>query len=292
MTRFFSRGRSLTAAAALLLLPGAFAQTFPMNAVLDGPQDGTTATAIGSASAVVDTAANTVTFTLQFSGLSSTQTAAHIHGPANPGANGGVQFSIGVGSPINGVWNYPQSMEADILGGRTYFNVHTQNLPGGEIRGQLTRTPINYCSCGAGSGPCGNDDASAGCANSTGSGASIQSGGMASVALDTLSLSATGLPANQNGIFYMGPNQIAAPFGDGQRCVGGTVFRYPVQNAGSAGTLTLGPGIAAYSVAHFPLSGQITSGSSWNFQCWHRDPGGPCGAGYNLSDAVSVSFTP
>ena len=46
-----------------------------------------------------------------------------------------------------------------------------------------------------------------------------------------------------------------------------------------------------YSTPPAP-AGQITVGSTWNFQLWFRDPMGPGGTGFNLSSAVSVTFTP
>ena len=39
-------------------------------------------------------------------------------------------------------------------------------------------------------------------------------------------------------------------------------------------------------------SGQITVGSSWNFQFWYRDPAGPGGTGFNLSDGLHAIFCP
>ncbi len=41
-------------------------------------------------------------------------------------------------------------------------------------------------------------------------------------------------------------------------------------------------------------SGQVTAGSTWNYQFWYRDPpgggGGP--AGFNLSNGMSITFCP
>jgi hypothetical protein len=94
-------------------------------------------TAFGCARMTVDTDANTVTYRIAFTGLSATETAAHFHGPAAVGANAPVVFGLGTGNPKVGVWTYPESIEADILGGRFYINIHTTAFPGGEIRGQV-----------------------------------------------------------------------------------------------------------------------------------------------------------
>ncbi|TDJ67328.1 MAG: hypothetical protein E2O39_14925 [Planctomycetota bacterium] len=155
-----------------------------------------------------------------------------------------------------------------------------------------------YC-FGDGSGaacPCGNTGGTGqGCLNSTGSGAVLSGGGSASVAADDLVLSATNLPATQFGILYMGPDPTAVPFGDGLRCIdaGALGFhRFPVRNAGPGGTIVEGPGVVAFSLGNFPTAGHIASGSTWNFQAWFRDPGGPCSNAFELSNGLAVAFVP
>ena len=69
-------------------------------------------------------------------------------------------------------------------------------------------------------------------------------------------------------------------------------FRFGVQSSGPDGVISAGPGIAAYSQAAFSLAGQITAGDIWRFQAWFRDPAGPCGSGFNLSNAVELVFRP
>jgi len=93
--------------------------------------------AYGAGRFVVDTGAKTVTYHISFHGLSSAETAAHIHGAAGPGVNTGIKHNLGVGNPKVGVWNYDPADEADILAGLMYVNIHTVNFPGGEIRGQI-----------------------------------------------------------------------------------------------------------------------------------------------------------
>ncbi|MDA1265319.1 MAG: right-handed parallel beta-helix repeat-containing protein [Planctomycetota bacterium] len=143
--------------------------------------------------------------------------------------------------------------------------------------------------------PCGNDDQSAGCANSTGVGGQLLAvAGTGSVSVDDLILRATGLPLNQNGLVFMGGGQANAVIGDGLLCISGGasgIFRYGVQNTGSQGVLTLGPGITSLS-QQFAMSGHIAAGETWHFQVWHRDPQGPCGSGTNFSNAIAVTFTP
>ena len=191
------------------------------------------------------------------------------------------------------------SVEGDlILAGAAY--APGPNGPGAGYIFQVPSFATAYCfgtSC-----PCGNDDpAYGGCANSIignddePQGARIAACGTASVAADDLVLELTHLPPNKFGLFYMGGGQTQLPFGDGQRCVdtGGIgIFRYnPVQNSGSSGYLTLGPGIVTRSQS-FPTNGHIDPGETWYFQGWYRDPMGPCGTAFNLSNGLAVTFAP
>ena len=108
-------------------------------ATLEGSQvvPPTSSGATGSGLFSIDDVANTVTYSISYSGLMGVETAAHIHGMAPPGANAGVVHALPAGEPKNGVWNYTEAQEVDILAGRTYVNIHTTLFPGGEIRGQI-----------------------------------------------------------------------------------------------------------------------------------------------------------
>lgn len=152
---------------------------------------------------------------------------------------------------------------------------------------------VGTLSCFGNACPCGNDDAAAGCFNSTGRGAFLAGVGSLTVAVDDLALATTQLPPFANGILFMGSALVGPlPFGDGLRCVAGSTFRWGFANSGAAGTFTYGPGLSAFSSANFPVQFQLTAGSTWNFQTWYRDPGGPCGSGFSMSNAESVTFVP
>jgi hypothetical protein len=128
---------------AALGVPAAHADTYVYGCILgqgqEVPPNGSTAAGCGQF--LIDTAANTVSYRIAFGGLTGAETAAHIHGPAAPGANGGVLTALPAGNPKVGVWNYAEPQEADILNGRTYVNIHSGGFPGGEIRGQVV--PLN-----------------------------------------------------------------------------------------------------------------------------------------------------
>jgi hypothetical protein len=97
----------------------------------------------GSATASLDTATKQLTWTVDYSGLSGPATAAHIHGPAAPGANAGVLVPLGtnLANPIKGSATLTDAQISDLESGQTYINLHTADNKGGEIRGQLQRTP-------------------------------------------------------------------------------------------------------------------------------------------------------
>ena len=97
----------------------------------------------GTAEITVDTTGKKVMFTVNFEGLSGDAVAAHIHGPAEAGANAGVIVNIGMAgglkSPIKGELPLTDAQIADVTAGKSYVNVHTAANKGGEIRGQITK---------------------------------------------------------------------------------------------------------------------------------------------------------
>jgi hypothetical protein len=114
-----------------------------MKATLDGksetPPNASTAT--GTADIDYDAASKKLTWKLTYSGLTGPATAAHFHGPAEPGKNAGVAVAIpnATTSPNEGSATLTDAQAADLLAGKYYVNVHTAANPGGEIRGQVTK---------------------------------------------------------------------------------------------------------------------------------------------------------
>ena len=87
---------------------------------------------------------NTLDYNVSFSGLSSAQTGAHIHGPAAAGVNGGVVFAFALGSPMIGTFGPLTAPQvSDLTNGLYYVNVHTTTYGPGEIRGQILATGTN-----------------------------------------------------------------------------------------------------------------------------------------------------
>ena len=137
----------LATVVAAALVAGGCAQTGPQNrvelfeATLTGanevPPNNSTAT--GTAEVRLNEAANTITWKVLFSGLSGPATGGHIHGPAGPDQNAGVQVPFGnlVAQPIAGEARITPEQVNQLTSGQWYVNIHSQRFPGGEIRGQL-----------------------------------------------------------------------------------------------------------------------------------------------------------
>ena len=162
--------------ATALMLPGPAAYAIPVTFVgqLAGANEvpPIASPGMGLATVVLDPTAQTIQVNATFSGLTSNDTAAHIHCCAPLGTNAGVAttvpafpgFPLGVnsGTYSSVVFDLTQptiynpafvaleggtiplaeaALIAGIQNGQTYLNIHTMINPGGEIRGQLEPVP-------------------------------------------------------------------------------------------------------------------------------------------------------
>jgi CHRD domain-containing protein len=112
-----------------------------LKATLDGKSAGTTSAGTGTADVDYDAASKKLSWKVTYSGLSGPATAAHFHGPAEPGKNAGVAVAIPnqATSPVEGSATLTDAQAADLLSGKYYVNIHTQANPAGEIRGQVSK---------------------------------------------------------------------------------------------------------------------------------------------------------
>lgn len=158
----------------------------------------------------------------------------------------------------------------------------------------LGGTCVSFCwDC-----PCGNQGASLqGCANSTGEGANLIVSGTASLANDSLALTAAPVP-NQPGVFFQANAEIQpTPFGAGLRCCGGSVLRIGTYMAANqvadtaSGALIGGFGPP---ISQHPGNASLQAGDVRCYQYWFRDPGAgnPCpGTAFNLSRSQQVFWS-
>jgi hypothetical protein len=138
--------------------------------------------------------------------------------------------------------------------------------------------------------PCGNAGGTGnGCASSINPlGANLTGSGNASIAGDTLALTGSGMP-NSNALYFQGTTQIAAAFGDGLRCAGGTVIRLGTKlNVGGTSTY---PAAGDLSVS---VRGNVTlAGSVRSYQAWYRNAAAFCTPStFNLTNGYSVTWAP
>jgi glucose/arabinose dehydrogenase len=74
---------------------------------------------------------------LYLNNLSSPVTAVHVHGPAAAGAEAPVLFTLPAGEFADVQLSMTDEQLGYLFDGLLYIDVHTQNNPGGEIRGQI-----------------------------------------------------------------------------------------------------------------------------------------------------------
>jgi hypothetical protein len=173
--RVFLSMTSLAIAAALVFaLPAAHSTPITFGTILSGANEVPAVASPGAGTAVVvlDPTAQTLQVIASFFGLTTPDTAAHIHCCAPLGTNAGVAttvpafpgFPLGVtsGTYSSVVFDLTQptiynpafvtleggtiplaeaALIAGIQNGQTYLNIHTMINPGGEIRGQLEPVP-------------------------------------------------------------------------------------------------------------------------------------------------------
>ena len=124
----------------------------------------------GTGFVTLDTTANILTFNISFGGLLSPVLDAHIHCCVGPGVNTGVAigfastgfplavtsgsyfhtFDLTLASTYSGAFITASGGTVEgarvrlinaLFAGQSYLNIHTQQFPGGEIRGQVNPIP-------------------------------------------------------------------------------------------------------------------------------------------------------
>ena len=203
---------------------------------------------------------------------------------------------------INGVSQgdpppYIRSLDADQLPNRTRMQCDVQ------VTGGFSSPGIPYC---AGDGldpavttpcPCANvGSPGRGCANSTPASRGANLFALGTVSPDTVSLYSTSMPNPTLMVFLQGNQSVSSgvPFGDGIRCISGTIVRLGVRNAAGGASYPLpgDPPITARSAAR---GDPIAPGTTRNYQAWYRDavPGfcpSPPGGDSNVSNAVRITW--
>jgi uncharacterized repeat protein (TIGR01451 family) len=109
--------------------------TASLNSAQETPPNNSNAS--GSATLLLSPDEQTARVSLNFTGLSSAETAAHIQGPAAPGVAGNVLFPLPNGSFSDFLISPSPNDVQNLKNGQLYINVHSSNFLNGEIRGQF-----------------------------------------------------------------------------------------------------------------------------------------------------------
>lgn len=159
------RVMTMIAASALMLTISstAQAQTINMTATLTGsnetPAPGVTTGAFGTAIVTWNSATQTLNWIIDVWNMPSGTNNAHFH-VGGPGVAGPTVVNIAFPNQISNDYRLTgsatatnllprgeqgirswQDFEQSLLGGQIYINIHSNSNPGGEVRGQVLRTP-------------------------------------------------------------------------------------------------------------------------------------------------------
>jgi hypothetical protein len=175
------------------------------------------------------------------------------------------------------------------------------NIEGGLYDGGLY-TSFCHPSWDAGACPCSNPASGfgRGCNNSQNSGgAQLSLLNTSSLAADTLILFATGVKSNALSVFNQGNAILSSslPFGQGQRCVGGSIKRLYTKTALAGGTVAAPQGgDANVHSRSAQLGDSIVAGTMRSYYVYYRDPivlGGCASTStFNATQAVQAIWIP
>lgn len=149
---------AIALAVGAILTGTARAETVRFTATLNGASEvpAKTSDGKGTATASLDTTSKLLTYSVDYSALTGPATAAHFHGPAEPGANAGVVLKFDTpSSPIKGTSTLTDAQMADLMAGKWYANVHTAANPAAKSAARWSRASslANDVSWGAGQRP-------------------------------------------------------------------------------------------------------------------------------------------
>jgi len=127
--------------------------------------------------------------------------------------------------------------------------------------------------------------------NSTGAAASISADGSRTASDNDLTLTASGMPPTQFGIFLTSMTQASTPVASGTLCVGGNIIRFQgpgqILQADANGEFSLQVDTQALPAG---IPTPIVAGDTYNFTAWFRDTDPMTGATANFSDGYEITF--
>jgi hypothetical protein len=214
-------------------------------------------------------------------------------GSFKPDDNPSIASTGGAGGPLRrylAVWNQfvdPQNYDGNVAGG----------LYDGGLFTSFCHPSWDAALC-----PCNNPASGFGfgCNNSQNTGgARLTLSSVSSLSADTLFMVGDRLKGNALSVFNQGNSILASslPFGQGQRCVGGSIKRLYTKTALSGGTVSAPQsGDASVHARSSALGDLITAGTTRSYYIYYRDPivlgGCPSTSTFNTTQAVQAIWIP
>lgn len=105
-----------------------------------------TSTGTATISGTYNKANNSLSYTINWTGMTGNLSVAHFHGPASATESAGPMLDITIGTngtsgTVSSTVTVTDAFESALLDGRIYYNLHTVQYPNGEVRSQVTLSP-------------------------------------------------------------------------------------------------------------------------------------------------------
>jgi len=111
--------------------------------------DAVVTSATGTATATFDMTTLVLTYTLSWSGLTSNAANMHFH-DAGPVIYPIIGFTAATTGTLSGSVTLTATQASDLAAGKIYVQIHTVNIPAGEILATLSQSSSNYTPTGGG----------------------------------------------------------------------------------------------------------------------------------------------
>jgi len=180
------------------------------------------------------------------------------------------------------------------FGGTPYMSLHLE-LYADACVGSTLATPYCFGSTLPSPCPCGNwaSNPGSGCRNSLGFGAQLLGSGFASLSSDTFTLQGSRMPSSAPTLYYQGTDRVnggsGIAFGDGLRCVIGSIARLRAVNNDASGSSQV-PGSSDPALS---VMGQVSAPGLRRYQAWYRNAADFCTvATFNLTNGLELLWAP
>lgn len=159
-----------------------------------------------------------------------------------------------------------------------------------EVRIVAAESGVSVCPTAGSACPCSTGPIDGGCLNSTGNSGNLAGVGATQVSADTLTLHASNLPTHASCLLVQAAATGAqVHFGDGVRCVSGSVLRLGALTASQGNATWPAPGGVPISVR----GGVPSTGGTRYYYAYYRDVMRWCtSATFNLTDTQRIVWTP